>query len=241
MTDDVILITGAAHGIGRAAVAQLAPQVGQVVMNVHHELPADDWAQLQTKWPNVTQLVGDVGDEASAEQLVATVMARFGRLDGLVNNAGITHDKLLTRLRGQDFAAVLQTNLVGTFNMTKYALKVMQRQHRGAIVNVASVVGLHGNIGQANYAASKAGVIGLTKTTAKEGARRQIRCNAVAPGMITTAMTDQLSEPVTTAALAEIPLHRFGTPTEVAQVIQFLLQQPYLTGQVVTIDGGMTI
>lgn len=139
-------------------------------------------------------------------------MTNFGRLDGLVNNAGVTHDQLLTRLHAEDFMSVIQTNLLGTFNMTKYALKVMQRQRQGAIVNVASVVGLHGNIGQANYAASKAGIIGLTKTTAKEAARRQVRCNAVAPGMITTAMTAQLNDRVTAAALSDIPLKRFGTP-----------------------------
>jgi len=125
--------------------------------------------------------------------------------------------------------------------MTKFALKVMQKQRQGSIVNVASVVGLHGNLGQANYAASKAGVIGLTKTTALEGARRKIRCNAIAPGMITTDMTAQLNERVTDAALASIPLQRFGTPAEAAQAIEFLLYQPYLTGQVLTLDGGMTI
>ena len=193
------------------------------------------------EYPRLTQLVGDVSDDQTAADLIETVMTNFGRLDGLVNNAGVTHDQLLTRLHAEDFMSVIQTNLLGTFNMTKYALKVMQRQRQGAIVNVASVVGLHGNIGQANYAASKAGIIGLTKTTAKEGARRQVRCNAVAPGMITTAMTAQLNDRVTAAALSDIPLKRFGTPDEIAQAIDFLLHQPYLTGQVLTVDGGMTI
>ncbi|WP_047999619.1 SDR family oxidoreductase [Lactiplantibacillus herbarum] len=241
MDDDVILVTGAAKGIGLATVKQLAPHVSQVVLNVHHAIEADEWTALTAEFSNVTQLVGDVSDESIAAELVATVIDQFGRLDGLVNNAGITKDQLLTRMSTTDFTTVLQTNLVGTFNMTKFALKIMQKQRRGAIVNVASVVGLHGNLGQANYAASKAGIIGLTKTTALEGARRQIRCNAIAPGMITTDMTAQLNERVTDAALASIPLQRFGTPAEVAQAIEFLLYQPYLTGQVLTVDGGMTI
>ena len=239
--DEVILVTGAAKGIGLATVKRLASQGARVILNVHHEIEATDWQALTAEDPQLTQLVGDVSDDQTAANLIDTVMTNFGRLDGLVNNAGVTHDQLLTRLHTEDFMSVLQTNLLGTFNMTKYALKVMQRQRQGAIVNVASVVGLHGNIGQANYAASKAGIIGLTKTTAKEAARRQIRCNAVAPGMITTAMTAQLNDRVTAAALTDIPLQRFGTPAEIAQAIDFLLHQPYLTGQVLTVDGGMTI
>lgn len=241
MADDVILVTGAAKGIGLATVKQLAPNAAQVVLNVHHAIEPSEWAALTAEFSNLTQLVGDISDEAAAAELVTTVVQQFGRLDGLVNNAGITKDQLLTRMSTTDFTTVLQTNLVGTFNMTKFALKVMQRQRQGAIVNVASVVGLHGNLGQANYAASKAGIVGLTKTTALEGARRQVRCNAVAPGMIMTAMTAQLNERVTDAALALIPLQRFGKAAEVAQTIEFLLHQPYLTGQVLTLDGGMTI
>lgn len=239
--DEVILVTGAAKGIGLATVKRLAAQGASVILNVHHEIEAADSQALTAEYPRLTQLVGDVSDDQTAADLIETVMTNFGRLDGLVNNAGVTHDQLLTRLHAEDFMSVIQTNLLGTFNMTKYALKVMQRQRQGAIVNVASVVGLHGNIGQANYAASKAGIIGLTKTTAKEAARRQVRCNAVAPGMITTAMTAQLNDRVTAAALSDIPLKRFGTPDEIAQAIDFLLHQPYLTGQVLTVDGGMTI
>ncbi|MGO3490037.1 MAG: 3-oxoacyl-ACP reductase FabG [Lactiplantibacillus plantarum] len=239
--DEVILVTGAAKGIGLATVKRLAAQGASVILNVHHEIEAADWQALTAEYPRLTQLVGDVSDDQTAADLIETVMTNFGRLDGLVNNAGVIHDQLLTRLHAEDFMSVIQTNLLGTFNMTKYALKVMQRQRQGAIVNVASVVGLHGNIGQANYAASKAGIIGLTKTTAKEAARRQVRCNAVAPGMITTAMTAQLNDRVTAAALSDIPLKRFGTPDEIAQAIDFLLHQPYLMGQVLTVDGGMTI
>ncbi|WP_457952338.1 3-oxoacyl-ACP reductase family protein [Lactiplantibacillus pentosus] len=239
--DEVIIVTGAAKGIGLATVKRLAAQGARVVLNVHHEIDAKAWQALTATYPQLVQLVGDVSDESSAAELVETVMTNFGRIDGLVNNAGVTHDQLLTRLHAEDFKQVLETNLIGTFNMTKHVLKVMQRQRQGAIVNVASVVGLHGNIGQANYAASKAGIIGLTRTTAKEAARRQVRCNAVAPGMIETAMTAQLNERVRTAALSGIPLQRFGTPDEIAQAIDFLLHQPYLTGQVLTVDGGMTI
>ena len=160
--DEVILVTGAAKGIGLATVKRLAAQGASVILNVHHEIEAADWQALTAEYPRLTQLVGDVSDDQTAADLIETVMTNFGRLDGLVNNAGVTHDQLLTRLHAEDFMSVIQTNLLGTFNMTKYALKVMQRQRQGAIVNVASVVGLHGNIGQANYAASKAGIIGLT-------------------------------------------------------------------------------
>lgn len=237
----VYLVTGAAKGIGLATVKRLAPTAERVIMNVHHPVDPETWTALSTTYPNVRQLVGDVAEAAQAANLVQTIVEQYGHLDGLVNNAGITRDQLLTRMSTADFNAVLQTNLVGTFNVIKPALKVMQRQRAGAIVNVASVVGLHGNLGQANYAASKAGIIGLTKTVAKEGAHRQIRCNAVAPGMIKTAMTDQLNERVKAATLATIPFKRFGEADEVAQAIEFLLKQPYLTGQVLTVDGGMTI
>lgn len=237
----VYLVTGAAKGIGLATVKQLAPRAGHVVMNVHRPLSDDQWAVLTAQFPNVSQYVADVSDAGQAETMIKTIVAEHGRLDGLVNNAGITRDQLLMRMATADFMTVLQTNLVGTFNVLKPALKQMQRQRNGAIVNVASVIGCHGNVGQANYAASKAGVIGLTKTAAKEGARRQVRCNAVAPGMITTAMTAALPEKVREQVLGEIPLNRFGRPEEVATAIDFLLQQPYLTGQVLTVDGGMTM
>lgn len=237
----VILITGAAKGIGLATATFFAERDWQVVMNVHHPLVTATWDDLKAHWPNLHQVVGDVSDATTAQMLVKQVQADFGQVDALVNNAGMTRDQLLMRMSAADFEAVLKTNLVGTFNMTQAALKIMQRQRAGAIVNVASVVGLHGNIGQANYAASKAGIIGLTKTTALEGARRQVRCNAIAPGMITTAMTAKMTPAATATALAQIPLARFGEPNEVAQAIYFLVTQPYLTGQVLTLDGGLTI
>ncbi|MFB9770522.1 3-oxoacyl-ACP reductase FabG [Lactiplantibacillus modestisalitolerans] len=237
----VYLVTGAAKGIGLATVQRLAPQAEHVVMNVHRPIVTEHWAALTAIYPNISQLVADVGDAKQAEQLVNETIARHGRIDGLVNNAGITRDQLVMRMSTTDFMAVLQTNLVGAFNVLKPTLKQMLRQRSGAIVNVASVIGSHGNVGQANYAASKAGLVGLTKTVAREGARRQVRCNAVAPGMIATAMTDALPEAIRQQTLTEIPLKRFGQPEEIATAIDFLLHQPYLTGQVLTVDGGMTM
>ncbi len=139
------------------------------------------------------------------------------------------------------FKSVLETNLLGTFNMTKVALKLMQKQRQGAIVNMSSIAGLHGNLGQANYAASKAGIVGLTKTTAQEGALRGVRCNAVAPGMVKTAMTDKLSDKIKQQWESRIPLQRFGDPTEISMTVAFLLDNPYVTGQVITVDGGLTM
>lgn len=241
VAEQVALVTGGAKGIGLAIAKRLAKQGMTVVINAHSEPSTEEWAEIQAGNPKLSYLVGSVADEAEAAAMIAAVMTKFGRLDVLVNNAGITRDKLLSRMSAADFNTVIQTNLVGAFNMTKHAMKVMQKQRSGNIVNLASISGLNGNIGQANYAASKAGLIGLTKTAAKEGALRGIRCNAVAPGMIATAMTDKLSDRIKTEITKQIPLHRFGEADEVAQTVAFLISNPYITGQVITVDGGLTI
>ncbi len=195
-------------------------------------------AEFSDQYINV---VGDVVDEDDAKSMIDTAVETYGQLDVLVNNAGITKDKLLSRLSLEDFKAVLDTNLVGAFNMTKFAMKVMQKARSGAIVNISSISGLHGNLGQANYSASKAGLVGLTKTAAREGTLRNIRANAVAPGMIRTAMTEKMSDRRQKEFADQIPLKRFGEADEIADTVAFLIHNQYITGQVVTVDGGLTI
>ncbi|MBA1393156.1 SDR family oxidoreductase, partial [Lactobacillus sp. XV13L] len=173
--------------------------------------------------------------------LIADIISNWGHLDVVVNNAGIVHDGLLNRMSSSDFQSVLDTNLVGTFNVTKQALRPMYKQRSGCFINMASVIGLTGNIGQANYAASKAGIIGFTKSVAHESALRNLRCNALAPGMIATQMTQQLSDKRQTEIIEQIPLKRLGTVNEVAQAAIFLAQNDYITGQTITIDGGLTM
>ncbi|MBW1605162.1 3-oxoacyl-ACP reductase FabG [Lactobacillus sp. Sy-1] len=244
MTDKrVILVTGGTKGIGLAAAQLLAADPANfVVVNAHRALGADKTAELKQQFANdIDVVIGDVAKEEDAKRMVDEVVDRHGTIDGLVNNAGITQDKLLTRMGTDSFEAVLKTNLVGAFNMTKFAMKIMQKKRSGNIVNLSSIAGLHGNIGQANYSASKAGLIGLTKTTAQEGALRGIRCNAVAPGMVKSDMTAKLSDRNIEKWEKQIPLGRFGTPEDIADAIKFLMNNSYITGQVITLDGGLTI
>ncbi|UQS87427.1 3-oxoacyl-ACP reductase FabG [Nicoliella spurrieriana] len=244
MTDKrVILITGGTKGIGLATAQLLAKDSANlVVVNAHRALGAEKTAALKEQFANdIDVVIGDVAKEADAKRMLAEVIERHGTIDALVNNAGITQDKLLTRMGTDSFEEVLRTNLVGAFNMTKFAMKTMQKKRTGSIVNLSSIAGLHGNIGQANYSASKAGLVGLTKTTAQEGALRGIRCNAVAPGMVKSDMTDKLSDRNIEKWEQQIPLGRFGDPADIADAIQFLLNNSYITGQVITLDGGLTI
>ena len=183
----------------------------------------------------------DVSTTDEAQKLVDEAIAEFGGVDVLVNNAGITRDTLLMRMKEEDFDAVINTNLKGCFNMMKAVNKIMMKQRSGAIINMSSVIGLAGNIGQVNYAASKAGVLGMTYSVAKELAARNITCNAIAPGMIATDMTEVLSDKVKEQILEGIPLKRFGQPEEIAETALFLAKSKYITGQVITVDGGMVI
>ncbi|EEI70664.1 3-oxoacyl-ACP reductase family protein [Lentilactobacillus hilgardii] len=237
----VALVTGAGKGIGLAIAKRLLDEDFFVVLNTHHDLSDDAKAALEGKSGQYDHLIGDVSNEADAKSMIEAITEKHGRLDVLVNNAGITKDKLLSRLSLEDFKAVIDTNLVGAFNMTKFAMKVMQKARTGAIVNISSISGLHGNLGQANYSASKAGLVGLTKTAAREGALRNIRCNAVAPGMIRTDMTEKMSERRQKEFADQIPLKRFGEAKEIADTVAFLIANQYITGQVVTVDGGLTI
>ena len=243
MTNDqkVAVITGGSRGIGRTIALRFAQAGYQLVLNARSALSPDLMAAIEDYDVQYAFVQGDITDPETATQIVTTTFERFGQLDVLVNNAGITNDKLVMAMSVADFQAVIDVNLVGTFRVTQVAFKKMLRQRSGCIINLSSVIGQHGNVGQANYAASKAGVIGLTQSLAKEGALRGVRCNAIAPGMITTEMTAALKPSMQEAIQAQIPLQRFGTPEEIADAALFLAENTYVTGQVLTVDGGMTI
>lgn len=239
LADRVALVTGAAQGIGWSIARQLAGCGASVVLA---DVDADKAQEAAKTLGNRT--LGLAMNVASSEAVAAgieRVMAEFGRLDVLVNNAGITRDGLLVRMKDEDWDRVMDVNLNGTFRCTKAALGVMIKQRRGRIISIASVVGVMGNAGQTNYAASKAAIIGFTKSVAREYANRGITANAVAPGFIKTAMTDQLSEEVQTRLREQIPLGRLGTPEDVAHAVTFLASDAaaYITGQVVHVNGGM--
>jgi len=238
----VALVTGAARGIGQATALRLAEGGADLALcDLNTEWLAETAAKVAELGRKTELISVDVSSADAVTQAVAQAEKAFGRIDILVNNAGITKDGLLMRMSENDWDAVLDINLKGTFLFTKAVSRIMMKQRAGAIVNVASVIGLIGNAGQANYAASKAGVIALTKSTAKELAARNIRANAVAPGFIKTKMTDALTPELQQKMLDVIPLARFGSPENVAAVIAFLASDDsaYVTGQVITVCGGM--
>ncbi|EGJ36998.1 3-oxoacyl-[acyl-carrier-protein] reductase [Streptococcus sanguinis SK49] len=236
-----VLITGSARGIGLAIAHKFASFGANVILNGLSGISDDILAEFAGYSGKVVAVIGDVSKSADAQRIVEEAVAALGSVDVLVNNAGITRDKLMLKMTEEDFEQVLKVNLTGTFNMTQSVLKPMTKARQGAIINLSSVVGLAGNIGQANYAASKAGLIGFSKSVAREVAARNIRVNCIAPGFIASDMTDVLPEKIKEASLALIPMKRFGTPEEVADVALFLAGQEYLTGQVITIDGGFTM
>ncbi|MCS7190620.1 MAG: 3-oxoacyl-[acyl-carrier-protein] reductase [Fimbriimonadales bacterium] len=240
----VALVTGAGRGIGRAVALALAQAGAQVAVLSRTETNAQETAHaIEQAGGQAIAFSGDVADTATVENSVDQILKYWERLDIVVNNAGITRDTLLLRMKDEDWDAVLQTNLRGAFLCSRAALKPMMRQRWGRIVNISSVVGLTGNAGQANYAASKAALIAFTKTVALEMGSRNITCNAIAPGLIETDMTQTLPEQVRAHALQRIPLGRFGTPEEIAYGVLFLCSEfaSYITGQVFVIDGGLTV
>jgi 3-oxoacyl-[acyl-carrier protein] reductase len=237
------LVTGASRGIGRAVALALAAEGAEVVVNYASSPEAAEAvvAEIQAKGGSAYALKADVSDEASVDDLIKTVLKRSERIDVLVNNAGITRDGLLMRMKTEDRQEVINLNLTGVFLCTRAVTRPMLKQRSGRIINITSVVGLMGNAGQANYAAAKAGVVGLTRSSAKEMASRGITVNAVAPGFIATDMTKDLEAD---AILSAIPLGRFGSPDQVAGAVRFLAADPaaaYITGQVLQVDGGMVM
>ncbi|MBK9941223.1 MAG: 3-oxoacyl-[acyl-carrier-protein] reductase [Kouleothrix sp.] len=245
LTDKVALVTGGSRGIGRAIALTLAAAGATVVVNYKgNQAAAEDVVQaIAAHDGKATAIQADISQGAEVEALFKALLERFGRVDIVVNNAGITRDGLLLRMKEDDFDAVISTNLRGVFLCTKAALRPMGKARSGRIINITSVVGLIGNAGQANYAAAKAGIIGFTKSTAREMASRGITVNAIAPGYIETELTGVLSEQIKTAILENIPLGRMGTPEDVANLVCFLASDAaaYITGQTLTVDGGMVM
>ena len=236
-----VFITGSTRGIGLAMAHKFASLGANIVLNGRREIGEELISEFSDYGVQVIPISGDVSDSTDAKRMIEKAIEKLGSVDILVNNAGITKDKLMLKLTEEDFEQVLKVNLVGAFNMTQAVLKPMTKARQGAIINVSSVVGLIGNVGQANYAASKAGLIGFTKSVAREVAARNVRVNAIAPGMIESDMTDVLSDKVKETTLAQIPMKRFGNTSEVAEVATFLARQEYLTGQVIAIDGGLAM
>ena len=243
LKEQVAVVTGASRGIGRAVAVALAKCGANVVVNFSgNEAAANETVALcEAEGVKAIAVKADISKIEACEQLVNTAVQEFGKIDILVNNAGITRDKLMMAMSEQDFDDVIDTNLKGTFNCMKLVSKLMMKQRYGRIINMSSVVGLTGNPGQANYSTSKAGVIGLTKSAAKELASRNITVNAVAPGMIETDMTDVLSDKVKEAMVDRIPAKRAGKPEEIAHAVAFFAakESAYITGQVMNVDGGM--
>ncbi|MGJ7439259.1 3-oxoacyl-[acyl-carrier-protein] reductase [Streptococcus equinus] len=236
-----VFVTGSTRGIGLAIAHRFASLGTNIVLNGRSEISKDLIDSFNDYGVKVIAISGDVSQFDDAKRMVDEAIAELGSVDILVNNAGITNDKLMLKMTETDFESVLKVNLTGAFNMTQSVLKPMTRARQGAIINLSSVVGLRGNVGQANYAASKAGLIGFTKSVAREVASRGIRVNAIAPGFIESDMTDAIPEKMQEAILAGIPMKRIGKAEEVATVASFLAEQEYLTGQVIAIDGGMAM
>jgi 3-oxoacyl-[acyl-carrier protein] reductase len=244
LTGQTAIVTGGGAGIGKAISLALAKEGADVtITDVNLETAQQTVQEIEAFGRKSFAAPADVSDSTAVESFINTVVEEFGRIDILVNNAGITRDSLLIRMKDADWESVLKINLTGTFNCTRAVSKIMMKQRSGRIVNMASVIGLMGNAGQANYAASKAGVIALTKSAAKELASRGILVNAIAPGFIMTRMTDVLPEQVKNEMLNRIPLSRFGKPEDVANTVLFLVSDAanYITGQVIQVDGGMVM
>lgn len=245
LTDKTAVVTGGSRGIGRAIAVSLAAEGAKVaVIYAGNAAAAEETLSLiKEQGGEAVAMQCDVADDAAVSDMINAVKEQFGSVDILVNNAGITRDGLLMRMKDGDWQAVLDTNLTGVFHCTKAVTKLMMKQRSGAIINITSVVGQTGNAGQANYAAAKAGMIGFTKSVAKELASRGIRVNAVAPGCIDTDMTAVLSDAVKEDMLKSIPLGRVAQPEEVAKAVVFLASDnaSYITGQVLNVDGGMVM
>ncbi|MEN8688125.1 MAG: 3-oxoacyl-[acyl-carrier-protein] reductase [Desulfuromonadales bacterium] len=242
LSEKVAVVTGASRGIGRAIALALVAQGAKVVASARNAQALDDLvAEIETQGGEATAVAGDVALESDAARLIEQAVAAYGQIDILVNNAGITRDGLLLRMKDEDWDAVIDTNLKGAFHCIRAVAKVMSKQRSGRIINISSVVGEMGNAGQANYCASKAGLLGLTKSVARELARRNITVNAITPGFIVTDMTDGMTDKARETMTEQIPLGRLGEADDVANAVIFLAseQSSYVTGQVLGVNGGM--
>jgi 3-oxoacyl-[acyl-carrier protein] reductase len=242
LSDKVAIVTGASRGIGRVIALALAKQGAKVVASARNAEALDSLiAEIKTQGGDALAVAGDVALDVDANNLISQAVAIYGKIDILVNNAGITRDGLLLRMKSADWDAVLDTNLKGAFLCTRAVAKIMSKQRSGRIINMSSVVGEMGNAGQANYCASKAGLIGLTKSVARELARRNVTVNAVTPGFIVTEMTENMTDKARETMISQIPLSRLGKSEDVANAVLFLAsdQSSYITGQVLGVNGGM--
>ncbi len=245
LEEKIAVVTGAARGIGRGIALALAREGAMVVVNYNGsaDRAAEAVGEIEANGGKAVAIQCDISDFEAAKDFYTAVVKEYGKIDILVNNAGITKDNLVMRMSEEEFQSVIQTNLAGTFHGVRFVSRFMMKQRYGRIINIASVSGVIGNMGQANYSASKAGVIGLTKAAAKELASRNITVNAVAPGFVETEMTDVLSDSVKEAAVASIPLGRFGKVEDIAEAVVFLASDraKYITGQVLCVDGGIAM
>ncbi|HHX96599.1 MAG TPA: 3-oxoacyl-[acyl-carrier-protein] reductase [Clostridia bacterium] len=245
LTEQVVLITGASRGIGRAIAIAFAEKGAQVIVNYKGNLAAAEEVKaiIEKNGGLVEILQADVSQAEQVKKMLAHILKKYGKIDVLVNNAGINRDTLIMRMKDEAWDKVIQTNLTAAFYCLREVTRPMLKQRSGRIINIASVVGLHGNVGQANYAAAKAGLIGLTKSAAQELAPRGIMVNAIAPGFIDTDMTRQLPEQIQEKIKTQIPVGHWGEPVDVAQLAVFLAspQAAYITGQVIAVDGGLTM
>lgn len=241
LKDKTVVITGSSRGIGRGLAIQFAKEGANIVLNARKEIDDNLIEEIESYGVKTHVVLGDIQYFEEAAKLISKAKETFGSVDVLINNAGITKDMLLMRMKENEFDAVINVNLKGTFNTIQHASSIMLKQKSGTIINLSSVVGLTGNAGQANYAASKAGVIGLTKSVARELSSRGITCNAIAPGFIETDMTAELSEKVKAATIAQIPLKKLGQVEDIARTAVFLATNKYITGQVINVDGGMVM
>ncbi|NMB26646.1 MAG: 3-oxoacyl-[acyl-carrier-protein] reductase [Tissierellia bacterium] len=241
----VALVTGASRGIGRAIATRLASSNIDIVINYNKDLEGAEETQKQCEKIGVKTriLQGDMGKEEDVNLIFENIVDEFGKIDILINNAGITIDGLLISMKEEAFREVLEVNLFSAFYTMKLAARIMAKNRFGRIINISSIVGIRGNAGQVNYSASKAGLIGMTKSLAKEMAKRNIRVNAIAPGFIETDMTHKLSNNIKNKMLEEIPVGYFGKPEDIGNLVNFLVSEEanYITGQVISIDGGMNI
>lgn len=241
--EKVVLITGASGGIGEKIALEYINRGFSVYLNYNSLKSAEKLKGLEKAYPSISikAIQANVAESSQVQQMFKSVIDEKGKIDVLVNNAGIASDNLAIRMSDEEFDKVININLKGTFYCMREACKYMMRARSGSIINISSIVGLHGNIGQANYSASKAGIIGLTKSFAREYASKNIIVNAVAPGAVKTAMTDVLSDAIKEKMIENIPLKRFAEPSEIASLVYFLSTSKYITGQVISIDGGMSI